>query len=93
MSIPEIQKLRQRLEEGEEELRSEEEKIKETIDNETKIFFSRFDRKSMDESIENEFRESLENIFRDRINKKRSLLNEISNKIRRIENEFFKECA
>ena len=93
MACPEIEKLREYLESGNLELRIEEKKLTEQIESETSSFFSRYDRDSIDETMVNEFRESLRNIYSDSLKKKYALLEDVRKKIDRIEGEYMKDCA
>jgi signal transduction protein with GAF and PtsI domain len=84
----EIKILRDYLKKGDAEIESEEKSIDDQIDKETTQFFSQYEGQEVDESLRNEFRKSIANIYRKKTRMKKAVLAEIASQISSIEGEY-----
>ena len=84
----EIENLKEYLEKDTQMLESELMKIEDQIEVETTEFFSRYENKEIDESVKDEFRNSLRNIYNEKFAKKRDVLSSIASKVSALEKEY-----
>jgi signal transduction protein with GAF and PtsI domain len=84
----EIKILRDYLKKGDAEIEFEERSIDDQIEKETTQFFSQYEGQEVDESLRNEFRKSIANIYRKKTRMKKAVLAEIASQISSIEGEY-----
>lgn len=84
----EIKILRDYLKKGDAEIEFEERSIDDQIEKETTQFFSQYEGQEVDESLRNEFRKSIANIYRKKTRMKKAVLTEIASQISSIELEY-----
>jgi glutamyl-tRNA reductase len=84
----EIKILKDYIGKDEESLDSEIRKINEQIEMETAEFFSKYMDSGVDESLKDEFRKSLRDIYMEKIEKKRSVIDAIASKVQSFEQKY-----
>jgi len=84
----EIETLKNYLINGEIEIKSEEEGIDAKVEEETEAFFSQYPPGEVDASLKTEYKNSLKNIYINKINKKRTIISDLNSRIMSFENDF-----
>jgi signal transduction protein with GAF and PtsI domain len=91
MIYPEIKSLRDLLINGEKELKDDEKRIDEIAEQEVRNFFSAYKAEELESYIIKEYKESIRNIYTEKVNKKRTILNNIAERLSKIESNYLIE--